>query len=177
MLTLLTTFIGFLSGGLPSILQFFQDRTDKTHELAMMELQFRHEFELKKAGYDSLIHTEENALEQIKIQASTELQKTQAEANAQEIVALYKHDADLGSNASTWIINLRASVSPIITYGFFITFFIVKIFTFIYALRMNTPFLDVIKMLWDIQTAVIFETIIGFYFGKRAFNFVYNKTA
>ena len=36
MLTLLTTLISFLAGGLPKLLGFFQDRADKKHELTMV---------------------------------------------------------------------------------------------------------------------------------------------
>ena len=35
MLTLLSTLISFLMGGLPKLLDFFQDRSDKRHELEL----------------------------------------------------------------------------------------------------------------------------------------------
>jgi len=35
MLTILSTLISFLMGGLPKLLDFFQDRQDKKHELAL----------------------------------------------------------------------------------------------------------------------------------------------
>lgn len=50
MFTLLTTIVSFLSGGIPRILDFFQDRNDKKHELDMANLQFTRELELQKAG-------------------------------------------------------------------------------------------------------------------------------
>ena len=37
MLTLLSTLISFLMGGLPKILDFFQDRSDKKHEMALAD--------------------------------------------------------------------------------------------------------------------------------------------
>ena len=36
MLTLLSTLISFLMGGLPKLLDFFQDRADKLHELGLI---------------------------------------------------------------------------------------------------------------------------------------------
>ena len=39
MMTLITTLISFLSGGLPKLLDFFQDKQDKKHELALAQLQ------------------------------------------------------------------------------------------------------------------------------------------
>ena len=43
MFTLLTTIVSFLSGGIPRILDFFQDRNDKKHELDMANIQFTRE--------------------------------------------------------------------------------------------------------------------------------------
>ena len=52
MLTLLSTLISFLMGGLPKLLDFFQDRSDKKHELALAQMQITRELELRKAGFD-----------------------------------------------------------------------------------------------------------------------------
>ena len=43
MITLLSTLVSFLAGGLPKILDFFQDRADKGQELALMRLQMERE--------------------------------------------------------------------------------------------------------------------------------------
>ena len=51
MLTLLSTLISFLMGGLPKLLDFFQDRVDKLHELALAQMQITRELELRKAGF------------------------------------------------------------------------------------------------------------------------------
>jgi hypothetical protein len=39
MMTMISTFPSFLAGGLPKILQIFQDRQDKKHELALVAAQ------------------------------------------------------------------------------------------------------------------------------------------
>jgi hypothetical protein len=39
MLTLFSSLISFLMGGLPKILELFQDRADKKHELALAAMQ------------------------------------------------------------------------------------------------------------------------------------------
>ena len=39
MMTLISTLTSFLAGGLPKLLQIFQDRQDKKHELALMAAQ------------------------------------------------------------------------------------------------------------------------------------------
>jgi len=53
MLTILSTLISFLMGGLPKLLDFFQDRQDKKHELALAQLQIERELELRKAGFEA----------------------------------------------------------------------------------------------------------------------------
>ena len=53
MLTILSTLISFLMGGLPKLLDFFQDRNDKKHELALAQMQIERELELRKAGFEA----------------------------------------------------------------------------------------------------------------------------
>ena len=52
MLTLLSTLISFLMSGTPKILEFFQDRSDKKHELELARMQTERELQLLAAGYE-----------------------------------------------------------------------------------------------------------------------------
>ena len=108
MLTLLSTLVSFLAGGLPKLLGFFQDRADKKHELTMAQLQIERELELRKAGFEA-----QQRVEEIKVEGQA------IEAEASERAALYAHDIAIGQGASQWMINLRSGVRPILTYGFF----------------------------------------------------------
>ena len=68
MLTILSTLISFLMGGLPKLLDFFKDRGDKRHELGLAQLQIQRELEMRKLGYEAQervehIHTEQLAME------------------------------------------------------------------------------------------------------------------
>ena len=69
MLTLLSTLISFLAGGLPKLLGFFQDRADKKHEMAMAQLQIERELELRKAGFEAQQRVEEIRVEGQAIEA------------------------------------------------------------------------------------------------------------
>jgi len=51
MITLFTTLVSFLTGGLPSLLGFFQDKSDKKHELELARLQTERELELLESLY------------------------------------------------------------------------------------------------------------------------------
>jgi len=43
MFTIISTALSFLMGGLPKLLDFFQDRSDKSHEMDMARLQMERE--------------------------------------------------------------------------------------------------------------------------------------
>jgi hypothetical protein len=53
MITLLSTIVSFLMGGLPKLLDAFQDRADKKHELALAQMQIQRELEMRKAGFEA----------------------------------------------------------------------------------------------------------------------------
>ena len=63
MLTLLSSLISFLMGGLPKVLDFFQDRADKSHELKLAQMQTERELQLLQAGYVAQQHIEEIKLD------------------------------------------------------------------------------------------------------------------
>lgn len=158
MLTLFSTLASFLSGGLPRLLDFFQDRTDKKHELEMAQLQIERELQLKKAGLEV----------QERIEA-IELQGVEVRAALEERNALYNHDIEIGRGASRWVINLRSSVRPVITYGMFMLFAFVEIFGFYYATHSNVDFMVALQTLWNQETQIIWASIVSFWFGTQAF--------
>ena len=159
MFTLLTTVVSFLTGGLPSILNFFQDKSDKTHELQMAQLQMERELKMAEAGYLAQAHVEEIKTEQIEIQSA-----------AQERVALYNHDIEIGKGASQWVVNARAMVRPTITYGLFFLLVFVDCFGFYYAISTGIEFSTAMDQLWDDDTQTIWASVVSFWFGTQAFS-------
>ena len=158
MMTLFTTLISFLSGGLPKLLDFFQDKQDKKHELALAQIQVQAQMEMQKAGFQAQEHIEEIRTDQISIQAQTT-----------ERQALYAHDIEIGKGASQWVINMRAMVRPTITYGLFFLLVAVDIAGVWYAWTMNAPFHDMMDLVWDDDTQTIWASVISFWFGTQAF--------
>lgn len=158
MLTLLSTLVSFLSGGLPRILDFFQDKQDKKHEIALAQMQMQQQLELQKQGFQSQQHIEEIRTEQLQIQTA-----------AQERVALYQHDIEIGKGAAQWVINMRASVRPVITLGLFMLLVFVDIAGFVYAWNHGVDFKLMLDMLWDDDTQQIWASVIAFWFGTQAF--------
>lgn len=159
MMTMLSTFLSFLAGGLPKILQFFQDRQDKSHELAILRLQKERELELAAKGFASQEKIEEIKTEQVL-----------AETYAQERVALYKHDTEIGKGASQWIINLRASVRPVVTYIFVLELVVLNATGVWYAYSTGIPFAVAMDNIFGTEEMMILSSIIAFHFGGRAFN-------
>ena len=158
MLTLFTTLISFLTGGLPKLLNFFQDKTDKSHELAMAQLQFTQQLELQKAGFSL-----QKDLEEIKYD---EIQTQTAGAERQ---ALYQHDIEIGKGASIWVINLRAMVRPAITFGLFGLLVCVELFGFYFAVHTGTTYQLAMSNLWSADMQTVWASIVAFHFGTRAF--------
>ena len=165
MMTLLSTLISFLMGGLPKILDLFQDKADKKHELALAQMQMQRELELRKAGLEAQERIAHIQTDQLQIQADVSM----AQTNLQKRQALYAHDIEISKGASQWVINLRALVRPVITYGFFLLLVFVDVFGFYYAIHTDIPFDQALNMLWDDDTQQIFASIIAFWFGSQAF--------
>jgi hypothetical protein len=158
MLTLISSLLSFFSGGLPNILNFFQDRSDKKHEIEMAKLQTERELQMAERGYVAQAKVEEIKLEQ-----------TQVEAQAQERNALYNHDIEISKGASKWVINVRSLVRPVITYGLFGLLVFVEIFGFYYAIHTGEDFQVAMNLLWDDETQIIWASVVSFWFGTQAF--------
>ena len=172
MLTLLSTLLSFLMGGLPKLLDFFQDRADKAHELALASMQTERELALKKAGLDAQEHIEAIHLDEIKVQAEVATQQANVamvNAKLEERQALYAHDIEISKGASTWVINARAMVRPALTYGMFMLLVFVDVAGFLYAWHSNVPFNDCLNQLWDDDTQLIWASVVSFWFGSQAF--------
>jgi len=145
MITLISTLTSFLAGGLPKLLDFFQDKSDKKHELALAQIQREKELEAMKLGFLSQQKVEEIRTDQIALQTAV-----------QERESIYKHDIEIGR--------------PAITYGLFMLFCFVEIAGFFYALKHGVEFTVVLDQLWDNETQIIWSSVIAFWFGTQAFN-------
>lgn len=159
MMTMISTFLSFLAGGLPKILQLFQDRQDKKHELAVLAMQKERELELAARGYAAQAQIEEIKLDQI-----------QTQATAEERVALYQHDMEIGKGASQWMINLRASVRPVVTYIFVLELVIINVAGIWYAWNQGVPFAIAMENVFSEEEMLILASIISFWFGTQAFS-------
>ena len=159
MMTLISTALSFLMGGLPKLLDFFQDKSDKKHELELAQLQIDSQLRMQAAGFQSQERIEEIKTNQIEIQTA-----------GQERVALYQHDIAIGQGASRWVINLRASVRPVVTYLFVGLLIAVDMASIWWAWSTGVPFMEAIHEVFDADEMQILASIIAFWFGTQAFS-------
>ena len=144
MLTLLGSFLGFISSALPDMLKIWKNYSSYKHNITLMNMQIA-------------------AQKQSHLQ---ELDKINLQKDILETQSLYAHASlPIGQG---WVETLRASVRPVITYGFFALFALVKLVTFANFLSKNGNVADSIILIWDAETQVLFATIISFWFGQRA---------
>ena len=140
MLSLFGSLLGFGTSFLPKIMDYFQDKQDKAHELSMLAAQT-----------DAQIR-----LEGVRLQAMN------VEADIRESEALLKYDAKLNSRASKWVVNLAASVRPVLSYLFFIEFFVLTP-----CVNMGWMDLEQYTAIWNAEMQAIFAAVVSFWFGSR----------
>lgn len=162
---MISTVLSFLMGGLPKLLDAWQDSKDKSHEIKLASMQTERELMMHKEGLVAAQKVEEIRLEELKVDAEVRSQDIAVKQHE----ALLAHDTASAIGASTWVINARAMVRPGITYGMFLLLAFVDVFGFYYAIHTGVGFETALNLLWDDESQQIFASIIAFYFGGQAF--------
>jgi hypothetical protein len=159
MLSLISSLMGFASAGVPRLLDIWQNKGDQKHELALMAMQREREIALAREGFVAQARVEEIRTDQIAMQTQ-----------AQEKLAIWKHDSKLAEGGSTWVINLRASVRPVVTYIFVGLLVVVDIAGIWYAYSTGVAFAEAMSLVFSSEEMAILSAIISFHFGGRAFS-------
>ena len=165
MLSLLSTLGGLLVSGLPKLLEFFQNKADQKHELALAQMQTERELQLAAAGFAAQARIEEIRTDQV-----------QMETDARMTEAALKHDEKVLEKASRWVANYVGTVRPTVTYIF--VFELVAINMFLCYYLWNNPQLiqnidDVLKyadIVFSSDEMAMLGGIIGFWFGSRGWS-------
>jgi FtsZ-binding cell division protein ZapB len=132
-------------------------------------MQIQRELEMRKLGFEAQERVEHIHTQQLEIETKSAEKQSLVQAQQAEMQAIYAHDTSLNEGTSTWMKNLRASVRPVITYGFFFLLLFIDIGLFAYGWNSGVPFTELAEMLWDSDTQALFASIIAFHFGGRAF--------
>ena len=165
MLSLISTLGGLLISGLPKLLDFFQNKADQKHELALSRIQVELQLQMMAQGFAAQERMEEIRTDQIAMQAE-----------AQMTEAALKHDEKVLEKASQWVANYVGTVRPTVTYIFVFELCAINawIAYYIYSRPSLVMSMDDLIRLSDI----IFSTdemamlggIIGFWFGSRGWS-------
>jgi hypothetical protein len=166
MMSLLSTVLSFLMGGLPKLLDFFQDRQDKKHEITLARMQNDKELQLLERGYIAQARVEEIRTDQMQVDASIR----QQEATVDHQKALLAHDIAIGKGASMWVTNLRASIRPVVTLIFVLELVAINAAIIWWGWSEGLDFLTVIDQAFTDDEMIILSSIIAFWFGTQAFS-------
>jgi hypothetical protein len=169
MLSLFSTLGGLLISGLPRLLEFFQNKADQKHELALAQIQTERELQLAQAGFAAQARVEEIRTEQVAMQ--TQAQMVQAEAEM--VQGAQEHDKAVLAKASTWVANYIGTVRPTVTYIFVIELVCINIFLCYYLYTnpgMISSMDDVLRyadIVFSEDEMALLSGIVSFWFGSR----------
>jgi hypothetical protein len=162
MLSLISTLGGLLISGLPKLLEYFQNKADQKHELALAQVQTERELALAAAGFAAQAKIEEIRTEQVAM-----------ETDARMTEAALAHDAKVLEKASTWVSSYVGTVRPTVTYIFVLELVAINAFMAWYLYQqpgLITSIDDVIRysdLIFSSDEMAMLGGIIGFWFGSR----------
>lgn len=154
MLSLFSLLFGFLTPVITDIVGLFKSAQEHKNKMAELQLQA----ELVKAGY------------------TQKLDELELQADSAKSVAAYNYD-NSSEGLSQWVLNLRSSVRPVITYSFFFLFVLIELTTVYWAMNHGVNLVESLKLIWTDDISLLFSGIIGFWFGTRNTQFRSNITS
>ena len=163
MLSLFSTLGGLLISGLPKLLDFFQNKDDQKHELALARVQVELQLQMMAQGFKAQERMEEIRTDQIAMQT-----------DAQMTEAALAHDEKIMEKASTWVVNFVGTVRPIVTYIFIFELCAINawIAYYVYSRPSLVNNMDdlirVTDVIFSSDEMAMLGGIIGFWFGSRS---------
>ena len=165
MLSLFSTLGGLLISGLPKLLDFFQNKADQRHELALARVQVELQLQMMAQGFAAQERMEEIRTDQIAMQTDAEM-----------TVAAYDHDKKIMEKASSWVVNFVGTVRPMVTYIFVLELCAINAWIAYYVYsnpRLVLSMEDLIRVsdiIFSTDEMAMLGGIIGFWFGSRSWS-------
>jgi hypothetical protein len=165
MLSLFSTLGGLLISGLPKLLDYFQNKDDQRHELALARVQVELQLQMMAQGFKAQERMEEIRTDQIAMQT-----------DAQMTEAALEHDAKVLERASTWVVNFVGTVRPIVTYIFIFELCAINAWIAYYVYSrpslVNNMYdlIQVTDIIFSSDEMAMLGAIIGFWFGSRSWS-------
>ena len=142
MLTLFGSFLGLLGSFVPEILKHLRDRSDKSHELEILDRQ----------------------IQMMRVNQKHRLEHLEAIGTIGEAQALYRHARP---THIPWVDALSGTVRPIITYVFFVLYASMKASQVI-LLHTTVSLPEAFIHLWHPEDQALFAAVMSFWFGQRS---------
>lgn len=143
MISLLGSLLGFGTSFLPKVMDYFQEKRDQKHELAMMDKQLEQKIKL----------------------GDQKLQFINVEADIRETEVLQKSHTEVTKQSSKWVVNLSATVRPVMTYLLFFEFIGLT-----YLLAFGAIDGTLYSLIWSSEMQAVWAAVVSFWFGQRTFN-------
>jgi len=165
MLSLFSTLGGLLISGLPKLLEYFQNKSDQAHELALARIQTEKELQMLAQGFAAQQRIEEIRTDQIAMQTDAEM-----------TVAAYDHDKAVLEKAAGWVSSYVGTVRPTITYIFVTELCLINawIAYYVYSRPSLVMSMDDLIRLSDVifssDEMAMLGAIIGYWFGSRGWS-------
>jgi hypothetical protein len=172
MLSLISTLGGLLISGLPKLLEYFQNKADQKHELALAQMQTERELQMAAAGFAAQARIEEIRTEQVAMQTHAQM----AQAEAEMVQGAQEHDKAVLAKASTWVANYVGTVRPTVTYIFVLELVCVNVFLCYYLYTnpgLITSMDDVLRyidIIFSAEEMAMLGGILGYWFGSRGWS-------
>lgn len=151
MIGIISAVVGLFTSAIPSLVKILEKRQESSHEIKLMEMRI----EAASKGIDLQRYIEDS------------------KADIEEGKSVRQHDALVAGDG--WIFTLRTAVRPVLTFLFFFLFLIIKLVAVFAMLQQGAPVVEILNAVWDEYTVAIFGSIIGFWFGHRAFLHILGK--
>jgi hypothetical protein len=166
MLSLLSTLGGLLISGLPKVLDFFQNKADQSHELALARLQNEMQLQMAAQGFAAQAKIEEIRTDQVAMQSEAKMTE-----------AALQHDAKVLDKASKWAVNYVATVRPTVTYIFVLELVLINmglVYFLLFKQGLGSLTVDQVIAATDLifseDEMAMLGGIIGFWFGSRGWS-------
>ncbi len=135
--------LGAITGMVPSIMQWLTLKANNAQQLAMAQLQ----------------------LEATKVGKALDISLANAQADIQQADHIYSFGA--GPTGYRFVDAMAVFVRPYVTIIFFHLWLFLEICLTIYGINSGYDLGQLVKLVWDDNTAAIFGAIMGFWFGDR----------
>ena len=166
MLSLISTLGGLLISGLPKVLDFFQNKSDQAHEIALARLQNEMQLQLAAQGFAAQAKIEEIRTDRVAMQSEAKMTE-----------AALQHDAKVLDKASKWAVNYVATVRPTVTYIFVLELVLINmglVYFLLFKQGLGTltvdQFIAATDLIFSEDEMAMLGGIIGFWFGSRGWS-------